>query len=76
MTSSSPAEQPEYNVLTWDPERNDFTPQDGIPTPVTGFSGLRRAIKALRLEGYTAHRTAHDSDPSVLIERVSPSDHD
>lgn len=67
-------ESPEatYRVLTWDPNSEEYTPQDGIPELVTGFRGLLMAVRLLKKAGYEAYRTHCDSDSSVLIERVSP----
>lgn len=61
-----------YRVRTWDTYANDFTAQEGVPEYVTGFAGLRQAIRLLREQyGYCCDRTKHGgSDPSVLIERV------
>ncbi len=62
--------QVRYHIRTWDAEIEEFTPQDGMSEIVSGFCGLRDAIRALRLRGYSAHRAGDDSDASVLIERI------
>jgi hypothetical protein len=64
-----------YRVRTWDTETQEYSAQDGVPEIVRGISGLRRAVRLLRLGGYTAHREGDDSDPSVLIERVDSASH-
>ena len=51
-----------YYVETWDMNREEFTPQEGVPKgPYTHF-GLREAVRALREIGYTVW-----NDPSVYI---------
>lgn len=69
------AKPPRYEVLTWDPNRQEYTPQSGIPTPVVGWVGLLRAVRALRQFGYTAHRRKHtgESDAAVSIDRLEES---
>ena len=64
--------KPIYEILTWDADEEEFTPQFGVPQFVEGWRGLLRAVRRLREHGYTAHRLKNnsDSDSSVLIERV------
>lgn len=57
--------QPRYAVLTWDIEREKFTPQRGVPCVVTGQLELRRALRSLQQMGYAARR----GDESVLVEK-------
>lgn len=59
-----------YRICTWDCEKQDFTPQEGVPELVQGIRGLLQAIRLLKNIGYTAHRNRHDNDAAVLIERV------
>jgi hypothetical protein len=54
-----------YYVLTWDTDRQGFTPQPGVRAGPYTLFGLRKALKALRQLCYPADR----SDPSVLVER-------
>lgn len=65
---------PLYSVGTWDTEVQGYTPHEGLGVPMVNVDvhGLRRALKALRNEGYTCHRFKHadDSDTSVLVERT------
>lgn len=63
-------DSPQYQVLTWDIYTSEFTPQDGVPSIVTGVLELRRAIRALQAIGYSCHRSGGDSDAAVLIERI------
>lgn len=58
-----------YEVLTWDPETGRFTPQKGVRKGPYTLFGLRKALRQLREMGYAARRP----DPSVLVERLSPS---
>lgn len=63
--------KPQYRVLTWDIDAQEFTPQDGVPSLVTGAAGLRSALRDLRNLGYAANRNDEDSDASVLVELVT-----
>ena len=66
-------QEAEYRIRTYDVEAGDYTPQDGIPEIVTGFRGLLMALRLLKAEGYSCDRRKHGgSDPSVLVERISP----
>jgi hypothetical protein len=55
-----------YEVLTWDAEKQDWTPQKGVRRGPYTLFGLRRAIRKLREIGYSGHR----NDPSVYLERI------
>lgn len=57
-----------YRVLTWDCEKEKFTPQKGVRSRVHGLGGLRRALRALRNMSYEADR----GDSSVLVEKLEP----
>ena len=54
-----------YFVTTWDAEREEFTPQQGVRTGPYGLAGLRKAIRKLREYGYSGTR----QDPSIYVER-------
>lgn len=69
-----------YSITTWDPEEEDFTPQEGVPSHGLTLHQLRRSMRMLRSMGYSVHRRRtryrggweyYDSDFSVLIERTS-----
>ena len=67
-----------YYVLTWDGEKETFTPQPGVRKGPYTLFGLRKAIRKLRGMGYACDYfsgchsvTAYPSgDPSVSIHRV------
>lgn len=69
---SVPESDPIYRVRTYDANTGGYSAQEGIAEYVTGFRGLLNAVRELRSWGYPANRNAFDSDPAVLIERVSP----
>jgi hypothetical protein len=52
-----------FDVLTWDSDKQDFTPQSGVRKGPYTLWGLRKALRKLRQMGYSADR----SDPSVLV---------
>jgi hypothetical protein len=54
-----------YDVTTWDPRRQAFTPQRGVRRGPYTLWGLRRALRRLRELGYACDR----HDPAVLVER-------
>jgi hypothetical protein len=58
--------QPRYRVTTWDMDRQEFTPQEGVKSVVHGIGGLKRALRALQDLGYEGRR----SDCSILVERI------
>ncbi len=53
-----------YYVTTWDSNKEAFTPQRGVRKGPYSLFGLRKALRALRTMGYSAHR----HDPSVYVE--------
>ena len=56
-----------YYVTTYDIDRGEYTPQQGVRTgPYTQF-GLRKAIRALRKMGYDGRR----SDASIYVTRTT-----
>jgi hypothetical protein len=56
-----------YEVLTWDMDLQQFTPQQGLPPGPFSLFGLRRALRTLRAMGYGADR----DDCSTLVRRVA-----
>jgi hypothetical protein len=58
--------KPRYYVETWDTEKQTFTPQQGVRKGPYSLFGLRKALKALRLGGYSACK----NDPSVYVYRI------
>ncbi len=67
--------KPRYDVLTWDGQLGEYTPQRGVRCRNLTLWGLKRALKALRRMGYSAHyrRDADgghsDNDPVTLVEK-------
>ena len=59
--------KPKYEILTWDIDRQDFTPQQGVRRGPYTLFGLRKAIRALRECGYTVSR---HGDSFTLIQRI------
>jgi len=57
--------KPRYYVLTWDTDKQDFTPQKGVRTGPYSLWGLRKALRKLQQLGYSAGK----GDASVLVER-------
>lgn len=60
--------KPLYEVLTWDTDRDRFTPQRGVRRGPYTLFGLRKALRQLQGLGYPCNR----QDPSVLVQRVAP----
>lgn len=59
--------RPKYRVLTWDIDRQKFTPQPGVRSgPYTLFA-LRKVLRRLNHMGYDIKRAFA---PSVLVERI------
>lgn len=58
--------KPRYEVLTWDTNRQEFTPQPGVRRGPYTLWGLRRALRALQRWGYSCDR----GDCSVWVQRV------
>lgn len=56
-----------YRVTTWDIDRQDYTPQQGVRAGPYTLMGLRRALRQLRALGLETKRF---SGFSVLVERV------
>jgi len=55
-----------YEVLTWDIEKQEFTPQAGVRCGPYSLFGLRRALRKLRAIGY---ETTKAGGMSVLISQ-------
>ena len=53
-----------YDVLTWDVERQEWTPQQGVRRGPYTLWGLRRALRTLQQLGYPCHR----QDSFVLVQ--------
>ena len=60
--------KPKYCVLTWDPERQRFTPQSGVRQGPYTIWGLRKALRKLQAMGYDTRRKGGHS---VLVERIN-----
>lgn len=65
-----------YNVLTYDPATEKFTPQENLKTPSQDISvrDVHKVLKELNTMGYAAtfDRTefGNCTDPSVLIQET------
>lgn len=62
--------KPRYEVLTWDIERQEWTPQQGVRKGPYTLWGLKRALRKLRAIGYpcnyrSCHYGAGDSRVSI-----------
>ncbi len=58
-----------YDVLTWDMDRQEFTPQQGVRRGPWSKWGLRRALRKLQKMGYD---TSRHGGVSVLVEECVP----
>ena len=52
-----------YEVLTWDIEKQKFTPHKGVRRGPYTLFGLRKAIRRLRDKGYIGRK----GDPSIYV---------
>lgn len=59
--------KPKYQVLTWDWEIHDWSPQQGVRRGPYSLFGLRKALRKLRDMGYD---TTRNGGVSVLVERI------
>ena len=59
--------QPRYYVLTWDTDKQMFTPQRGVRAGPYRKWQLRRVLRALRDMGYDVTRAG---GYSVLVQRA------
>ena len=55
-----------YRITTLDPRTGKYTPQIGVPEYVTGFKGLRRALRKLERLAYDRKASRY----AVKVERV------
>ncbi len=58
--------KPTYEVLTWDTDRQKFTPQIGVRRGPWSLWGLRRALRKLNEMGYDTRRAGA---ASVLVQK-------
>ena len=56
-----------YEVMTWDIDKQAFTPQIGVRRGPYKLFGLRRALRKLNEMGYDTHRA---DAPSVLVQEI------
>ena len=56
---------PRYFIQTWNSDRQDFTPQQGVRTGPYRLFGLRPALRKLRDMGYEARK----GDNSTYVAR-------
>jgi hypothetical protein len=58
-----------YEVLTWDVEKQKWTPQQGVRRGPYSLWGLKRALRKLQALGYPCDYRSDDcsGDPSVLV---------
>jgi hypothetical protein len=59
--------RPKYYVLTYDPEKEEFTPQKGVRQGPYTLFGLRKPLRKLENLGYGPPAS---KSPCVLINRV------
>ena len=60
--------KPRYYLWTWDSDKQDWTPQQGVRCGPWSKWGLRRALRKLRGMGYNARKM----DPFILVKRIDP----
>lgn len=53
-----------YEVLTWDPDKQAWTPQVGVRKGPYTLFGLRKPLRKLRDMGYPI---SHQNSPFVLV---------
>jgi hypothetical protein len=61
-----------YEVLTWDVQKQTFTPQQGVRRGPYTLWGLKRALRKLQRLGYPCDYSSngHFGDPSVQVGRL------
>ena len=68
--------EPLYDILTYDPDLDDWTHQVGLPPNPIPKSGLKAALYRLREMGYPADYAGSPDnkcgDPSIRIIRIHP----
>lgn len=57
--------KPRYYVLTWDPNRGEFTPQRGVRSGPYSLFGLRRALR--KLEALPLRYTVRPREAAVSV---------
>lgn len=57
-----------YEVLTWDMDKQKWTPQIGVRRGPYTLWGLRKALRKLRDMGYSIQRA---NAPCVYVERIN-----
>lgn len=70
---SKPTKKPRYEVLTWDIDKQTWTPQQGVRRGPYSLWGLKRAMRKLQSIGYRCDYSSAGSscgDPSVLVQRI------
>jgi len=62
-----------YRITTLDPRTGKYTPQIGVPEYVTGFAGLRRALRKLERLSYDRQASRYAlMVQTVKAERINP----
>ncbi len=58
-----------YEVLTWDTDKQEFTPEQGVRRGPYTLWGLKRALRKLQSLGYPCDYSSagHRGDPSVAV---------
>ena len=59
--------KPKYRVLTWDTDKQKFTPQQGVRAGRYSLMALREPLRKLRQLGYD---TSRHGGVSVMVERI------
>lgn len=59
---------PRYYLFTWDPAKQDFTPEPGVRCGPYTLFGLRKAFRNPKLSSAVGG-PIHRDHPSVLVER-------
>ncbi len=73
-----PFVQNRYEVLTWDVDKEKFTPQKGVRRGPYTLWRLKQALRKLREIGYGCEYSSRsgrggNSDSSVLVSRIGPA---
>jgi hypothetical protein len=63
-----------YEVLTWDTDKQKFTPQQGVRRGPYTLWGLKRALRKLQSYGYPCNYRGRngwpEGDPFVLVSEL------
>jgi hypothetical protein len=64
--------KPRYEVLTWCPDKQRYTPQQGVRRGPHSLWGLKRALRKLQAMGYPCDYSSYGGagDPSVQVWRL------